>query len=552
MKKILSILVLALFVISLSACTEPEDDDNTNNNNNNDDPKTDVPDDIGDPPSDMVDTSENLKNDVDVCYQIFPISYADSNDDGKGDLRGIADNVDYLSETLDVDCVWLNPINPSPSYHKYNITDYYGIDSEFGTMEDFEHFIETMHDNGILVLMDFVINHTDFNHPWFKESRAGDEEYRDWYMWHDFDNSDADYPSMDGWYRNGDSYYFASFWDQMPELNFQHEPVREEIKDIATYWLEKGVDGFRIDAARHIHDRKEYPRGTDYREMNVNWFLEFNDHIKSVNEDAIMLSEIWLNSSAVIGEYYQGMDTTFNFMNAENILEAVQTTSKNTLVSDLVEAHEDYGENREDFVDSIFITNHDQPRVMTEFDHDEAKAKLAANMLFTLPGVSWVYYGEEIGMDGGKPDERIRQPFKWSSDSEYNAEGQPGGIQDWNDHNQSIDGVEGQLDDDRSLLNHYRELISLKKSHAVLSDGDLEEVDTSENDVIAYTRSDGDTTYLVVHHLGNSESTIDHALSDHEVLWSAHEANAVGENAFTMAAQSTLVIDVSDSDDLMD
>ncbi|MFO7781286.1 MAG: alpha-amylase family glycosyl hydrolase, partial [Spirochaetia bacterium] len=326
----------------------------------------------------------------------------------------------------------------------------------------------------------------------------------------------------------------------------------EEIKDIATYWLELGVDGFRIDAARHIHDQKEYPTGTDYRQMNVDWFLEFNDHIKSVDEDAIMLSEIWLNSSAVIGEYYQGMDTTFNFMTAENILEAVSSTRENELIPELVEARKNYGENRSDFVDSLFLTNHDQPRLMTELGHDEDKARLAANILYTLPGVSWMYYGEEIGMDGGKPDERIRQPFKWSADSPYNAEGQPGGIQDRNDHNTAIAGVDAQRSDDTSLLNHYRDLISLKKGHDVLAEGGLESIESSDDDVIAFTRTLDGTTYLIVHHLGNAESDIDHALESHEVIWSAHDSNAVTDSQLTMAPQSSYVIDVGDSDPVLD
>ena len=546
MKKLFSLTALLILFTVIAACDQPVDDyGNGDDNGDNDQPN-------GEQTYDMVDTSETLKSDIDVCYQIFPISFSDSSGDGVGDLRGIAENVDYLSETLDVDCIWLNPFNPSPSYHKYNVTDYYGIDSEFGTMEDFDHFLDTMHEHDIVVLMDLVINHTDFNHPWFQASREGDEQYRDWYVWHDFDTSDVEYPSMDGWYRYGDSYYFASFWDRMPELNFQHNPVREEIKAIATYWLELGIDGFRIDAARHIHDRNEYPTGTDFRQKNIDWFLEFNDHIKSVNEDAIMLSEIWLNSSAVIGRYYEGMDTTFNFQTAENILDAVRSTRENSLVADLVEARENYRNTREDFVDSIFLSNHDQTRVMTALDHNEAKAKLAANILFTLPGVSWVYYGEELGMSGDKPDESIRQPFKWDDGSPYNTEGQPGGIHDWNDHNRTLKGVEDQLQNEASMLNHYRELISLKKDHAALADGSIETVDSVDNDVIAFTRTKGETTYLVIHHLGNAVSDIDHALDSYEVIWSAHETNSVTDDALVMGAQSTYVLDVSGSDSLLD
>lgn len=507
----------------------------------------------GDESPEMAETSQTLSNDVSSCYQIFPIAFADSNNDGYGDLEGITENAEYLTDTLDVDCVWLNPINPSPSYHKYDVTDYYDIDEQFGTMEDFEAFLDVMHDNDILVLTDFVINHTSYNHPWF-ESARDDGEYRDWYRWHDFDDSDEDYPSMDGWYQHNDAYYYASFWDQMPELNYENEAVREEIKNIATYWLEDvGVDGFRIDAARHIYDKNEYPSGTDVDELNIEWFLEFNDHVKSINDDAVILSEVWVESSSYIADFYEGMDTTFNFQTATDIMDAVSSTRDNDMVENLVEAREAYGEVREDFVDSMFLTNHDQNRVMSELSEDEDKARLAANILFTLPGVSWVYYGEEIGMNGQKPDESIRQPFKWGGESEDTTEAKPDGINAWGEHNTAIDGVAAQRDDEGSLLNHYRELISLKKSDDTLRDGDIAELPGSdyegaiedEGDVMSYLRTDGDTTYLVIHHLGGSPSAITHSLPDHSVVYSSDDYTESGD-AFELQAHASIILELND------
>ncbi|MFW5894581.1 MAG: alpha-amylase family glycosyl hydrolase, partial [Bacillota bacterium] len=201
---------------------------------------------------------------VDSCYQIFPIAYSDGNGDGMGDLEGIMDKADYLTDTLDVDCVWLTPVNESPSYHKYDVVDYYSIDEQFGDEETYEEFLDTMEENDIKVLMDFVINHTSYQHPWFEDARSDeDSEYRDYYVWSDEEALDEDYNSKEGWVAHGDEYYFASFWDQMPELNYENEDVREEIKEIASYWLDKGVDGFRIDAARHIYDRNEFPSSMD-------------------------------------------------------------------------------------------------------------------------------------------------------------------------------------------------------------------------------------------------------------------------------------------------
>ena len=540
-KKLIGLALVFTLIITLVACGETSNDDD-----NNDDESS----------YEMLATSEALK-DNDVCYQIFPISFADSDDDGYGDIQGIIDNVDYLVNTLDVDCVWLNPINPSPSYHKYDVVDYYDVDSRFGTIQEYITLVEVLNDNDVDILMDLVINHTSYDHPWFEASRNPNheeyEKYRDYYVWNDFENSEENYPTQNGWYDHDqrDAKYFASFWDQMPELNFDNPDVRQEIKDIASFWLDDiGVDGFRIDAARHIYDKNEVPVRTDYRGKNIDWFIEFNDYIKSVDENAIMLSEIWLNSSAVIANYLEGMDTTFNFQTAENIIEAVGSTQANDMVSELVAARGHYGEVREDFVDSIFLSNHDQNRVMGAFNEDADKARLAANILFTLPGTSWIYYGEELGMNGSNDpgkDEDVRQPFKWSASSVYNPEGGHTGISEWNEHNSALDGMNEQLNDEASLLNHYLELIQLKKGNSVLTDGTFEDTETFDSDVIAYLRSEGDTTYLVIHHLGKAESDIEHALENYSIVYSSSDVTE-NDGSFTMDAHSSLVIDVSGED----
>ena len=540
-KKLIGLALVFTLIITLVACGETSNDDD-----NNDDESS----------YEMLATSEALK-DNDVCYQIFPISFADSDDDGYGDIQGIIDNVDYLVNTLDVDCVWLNPINPSPSYHKYDVVDYYDVDSRFGTIQEYITLVEVLNDNDVDILMDLVINHTSYDHPWFEASRNPNheeyEKYRDYYVWNDFENSEENYPTQNGWHDHDqrDAKYFASFWDQMPELNFDNPDVRQEIKDIASFWLDDiGVDGFRIDAARHIYDKNEVPVRTDYRGKNIDWFIEFNDYIKSVDENAIMLSEIWLNSSAVIANYLEGMDTTFNFQTAENIIEAVGSTQANDMVSELVAARGHYGEVREDFVDSIFLSNHDQNRVMGAFNEDADKARLAANILFTLPGTSWIYYGEELGMNGSNDpgiDEDVRQPFKWSASSVYNPEGGHTGISEWNEHNSALDGVDEQLNDEASLLNHYLELIQLKKGNSVLTDGTFKDTETFDSDVIAYLRSEGDTTYLVIHHLGKAESDIEHALENYSIVYSSSDVTE-NDGSFTMDAHSSLVIDVSGED----
>jgi glycosidase len=538
MKKLSIFLLGFILVFSLSACKEEVEDQ----------PETpdDGPDMSWKVEYDMVDTSPYFKENVDVCYQIFPISYADSDGDGYGDLKGITENIEYLSDTLNIDCIWLNPVNPSSSYHKYDVLDYYGIDSQLGTMEDYEELLNVAEEHEIKVLMDLVINHTSFDHPWFINARSSKEsDYRDWYIWSDLTDRER-YPSKDGWYFNNGEYYYASFWDQMPELNMDNPEVREEFKNIATFWLEKGVDGFRIDAAKHLYDLNEFPRGTNLLYENRMFFREFNDHIKSVNPDSFMVGEIWSESASFIGYFYEGMDSAFNFPVSEAILEGLRGASSSAIKEALESSMEEYSAVRSDYIDSFFLTNHDQNRIMDELAYDMDKMMLAAHINFTMPGISWIYYGEELGMTGVKPDESIRQPFKWSQDSLYNASGKPGGIADWNQANQSLSGVEEQLLDPDSLLNMYMELIELKKNNAALSEGVLRLVDQDGSRLLVFVRESSDQTLLVIHNMSQVDQTFEENLDDYQVIYGEDNMLVVDGQTITIEALKTVILEITE------
>jgi len=494
-------------------------------------------------------SSPVYKEDIDVCYQIFPIAFADSTGDGDGDLMGIVENITYLSETLDVDCVWLNPINPSPSYHKYDVTDYYTIDETFGDLDDFKVFMETMAENDILVIMDFVINHTSFNHIWFRRAREEpDGPYRSWYSWMSAEEM-AEHHTTEGWHELDGHYYYGSFWDQMPELNFENEDVRETIYAIAEYWLDLGVSGFRIDAARHIYDRNQYPLEVDTLQKTIDFFVEFNDHIKAVDENAFILGEVWSEQATYVADYFEGMDSTFNFQLASEIKRSVMTSSHNGLVDTLLDAHHAYGAVRSDYIDSIFLSNHDMDRVKSDFDRNPGRAALAARILFTLPGIAWIYYGEELGMTGVSPDPDRRQPFIWGEDNPYNTEGSPSpghhAIGDWDAYNAALDGVEAQLADPDSLLNTYIDMIALKKTHAPLFGGTLHSVETEDASFLVYRRSDEDTHYLVIHNLSQIDKTTTIDVADFTTIHHSHDYT-YENGTLTMAPLSTLIIEVED------
>ena len=474
-----------------------------------------------------------------IAYEIFPIAFADSDDNGTGDLQGITDQLDYLKNELNVDVIWLNPIHPSPSYHRYDVTDYYGIDPGLGTMDDYKTLLDEAHKRGMKVLLDFVINHTSSKHPWFLAAKTNeDSPFRDYYR---IDTLDDRYSSKDGWYSFGNGLsYFASFWSEMPELNFQSEAVRGEIKNIASYWLDIGVDGFRIDAAKHVYDIKEYPTGTPIMELNYTWFEEFNEHIKSVNPSAFLVLETW-DSASTIGPFLDGADSSFNFDLSESIISAIVSENRKALQGRLSKVYSTYEKTTDLFVDSVFLANHDQNRLLSQVDDQIEKARLAATIEFTLPGISWIYYGEEIGMLGEKPDERIREAMKWTSDQSEIPNSQ---WMSWTYNNETV-SVEEQLEDPSSILSLYHELTTLKKTDSVLGLGSYidYEIPTSFR-LFSFFRSYEGRTYLVIHNLHSESKSLILSESAINTIWSSM-GSACQERTITISPYGSIIIAVS-------
>lgn len=436
-----------------------------------------------------------------VYYEIFVRSFADSDGDGIGDIRGLTSMLDYLNDgnddtdtDLGINGIYLMPVNVSPSYHKYDVTDYYDIDPEYGTLEDFEHFLDEAHKRGIRVIMDLVVNHTGRDHPWFRESSSSAESrYRDYYNWADEASEGCDInavlPSGSRlWHRSNGSFYYGYFWDGMPDLNYDDPRVRKEIKDIARFWLKKGVDGFRLDAAMHIYGVYEKPAGTDLPAKNIEWWQEFRNSAEEVKRDVYLVGEVWDKAYAA-APYYKGFDSLFNFDLGEGIITTLHTGSANAVSSKgfawwLLDRYETYGSVRQDFIDAPFLTNHDQDRIMTRLRGDVEKAKLAAAIYLTLPGNPFIYYGEEIGMTGSKPDEMIRVPFKWYEEHKLPQCSWQSAL-----NNAATVPVEIQQNDPDSLLSHYKKLIRVRQSSEALMLGGFEPVQSGNRAVIAYERS---------------------------------------------------------------
>jgi glycosidase len=429
-----------------------------------------------------------------TCYEVFVRSFYDSNGDGIGDLRGLTQKVDYISG-LGADCVWLMPVAESPSYHGYDVTDYYRIEQDYGTNDDFKAFVAAAHQHHIRVLVDLVLNHTSSEHPWFQEAlRDTASPHRNWYRWSTTPGNN--------WHKSpvGDEYYFGLFWSGMPDLNWENPAVMEEMKRVARFWLDSmHVDGFRLDAVRHLVEVGNEVSNTPGTHQVLR---EFGQYVRSIAPPprSYTIGEVWDNTDVILTYYPDQLDAYFAFPISEALMEAVRTGK----VGGLLPTVQQFARAEPEWRWAPFQRNHDQTRTMTALGNDTAGARLAATILLTLPGVPFVYYGEEIGMTGDKPDERLRTPMQWNGSSRGFTSGKP-----W-EAPQSDSLTANVAVEDRasnSLLKLYRWLIRLRANDTALREGELEPVATGNESVLAYFRKEGSSRVLVVVNLGKVPAT---------------------------------------------
>ena len=433
-----------------------------------------------------------------VFYEIFVRSYYDTNGDGIGDFNGITAKLDYLQD-LGITALWLMPIHPSPSYHGYDVTDYYAVNPEYGTMDDFKNLLAEAHKRDMRIIIDLVINHTSSQHPWFVDAHASlESEYRNYYLW-------ADSPGAGNWHQGQHGYYYGFFWDGMPDLNYTNPTVTAAMYKINDYWLnEVGVDGFRIDAVKHLIEQDGKLENTP---ATHSWLKDYYKTYEESNPKSYTIGEVYGAGSSVIKQYTgTELDHIFNFEMASGIMGSVRGGANSGIVSAMKFALMDMP----DFNYATFLTNHDQNRVMSVFNGDVEKAKTAAFLLLTLPGTPFIYYGEEIGMTGVKPDEDIRLPMQWSGEENagFTTDSPWRGISP----GAETANVAVEEADSTSLLNHYKMLIHLRESNPALQMGDALLLETGNNAVFALLRSWGNEHILIVLNL-KDEPITDYNLS---------------------------------------
>jgi len=463
-----------------------------------------------------------------VFYEVFVRSFQDSDGDGIGDLRGLTERLDFLNDgdpatggDLGVDALWLMPIFQSPSYHGYDVVYYERIEPDYGTGDDFDRLLAEAHRRGIRVIVDLVVNHTSVRHPWFDQACCSPgSPYRSWYVWRP-DDPGWTQPWGGGrptWHRRGDEYYYGIFWSGMPDLNWRNRAVREEMYRIAAFWLDRGVDGFRLDATRHLVANGPGELQSDQPETHL-YLKELASRVRGPHPEAILVGENWADSRT-IATYYgstgrvRGGDElpmSFDFPLAEAILRAVETGEAAPVADTLREVAELYPPGA---LDAPFLTNHDQERIATRLAGDPRALRLAASILLTLPGAPFLYYGEEIGLPNGpgRDDEQKRTPMPW--DGSEPGRGFTAAADPWFPFAPagSEVTVAAQVDDPASLLACYRDLIGLRHASAALAKGRLEAVATADPELLVYLRTAPSETVLVAHNLGLRDLSVRLAL----------------------------------------
>ncbi len=444
-------------------------------------------------------------------YEIFVYSFYDSDGDGIGDLNGVIEKLDYIEE-MGFNGIWLMPVMSSTTYHKYDVTDYYSVDEEYGTLEDFQNLVDACHERGINIVIDFVINHSSSQNQWFldaceylrglsedEEPDAAECPYVDFYHF-SREQESSSYYAVSG----SDWYYEGVFWSEMPDLNLESELLRAEIEDVAKFWIDMGVDGFRMDAALHFEESD-----TEANTEILGWLYSY---CMSLDPDFYMVSEVWANETT-IAEYYGSMTPSmFNFdaSSAEGVLvkAAGGTSNATKVVNAMLKYQEDFSAENPDYIDAPFLTNHDMVRVANNLRNDENDLKMACGLLMMMNGSPFVYYGEEIGLPSkGKADENKRITMLCSDTDET---GMTDGPEDMDvGIESSFPGVEEQLTDGHSLLNYYKRALRLRNENPEIARGTISLVETlCDGDQAAITKTYEGSMIGIVYNTSDEEINV--------------------------------------------
>ncbi len=450
-----------------------------------------------------------------VFYEIFVGSFSDGNGDGKGDLRGLIDRLDYLNDgdpasgkSLGVEGLWLMPINPSPSYHKYDVTGYTKVDSSYGTVDDMKELAAACHERGMTLIIDLVLNHTSKYHPWFTAAQKARSEGDALSRYYDFYSVSTEHTGG-GWYyfatdpEGRDWYYEGNFDSGMPELNYDCEAVWEEIGKIFSFWLsDVGIDGFRLDAVKY------FCYGDDGK--NVEVLRRLRAMAESVKSDVYLVGENW-SAQESIALYDQAIGCfDFPFSQAEGYVgSAVLMKDAEYFVTSAAYYYNLIHSKNPDAILRPFLSNHDMDRCAGYFSVSNGQMQMAANLYLLYSGSPFLYYGEEIGMKGSRgssmSDANRRLAMLWGDGDTVRDPGSAS----YSGQNQINGTVLSQVGKDDSLFTHYKKLLALRAANPEIARGEVSAVYFGNSAVAGLRFTYEGSTVYVIHNLGSTEVTVD-------------------------------------------
>lgn len=524
MKKILSSLCMMLLLFALASCDKDKnnnnnENNNNENNNNNQNQNTNVKYEtdggeivIND--SNLINSS-NIDDNYRVFYEIFTGSFSDSNKDGIGDLQGIINKLDYLNDgnpnsgkSLGIQGIWLTPIFSSPTYHKYDVTDYYTIDPQFGTIEDLKNLISECHKRNIKLILDLPINHTGDQNDWFTrfvKAHQENDTANPFYNFYSFYNSNDEKPYGNfNIIANTNDHYECNFTSNMPELNYDNEIVRQEVLNIAKYYLALGIDGFRFDAAKYIYYGNEVKSAEFW-----NWYVS---ELKKVKPDVYTVGEVW-SADGITDIYYKQGLNCFNFTVSQGegrIATAAKETGNVTVYTNYIQNYvKTIKSYNSDLMIMPFIANHDTDRAAGYLQPAKGYAQMAANLYILSSGSPFIYYGEEIGMKGTRAgassDANRRLAMLWGDDDTIKNPTEA----TYKDKNQINGTVATQIGNENSLLTHYKKVIMIRNANPEIARGEYKALESSISTIGGFTATYNNSTVCVIHNTGLESATID-------------------------------------------
>ena len=540
-----------------------------------------------------------------IVYQIYPRSYKDTSGNGVGDLRGIIQKLDYI-KSLGITMVWLNPIYESPNDDNgYDISDYRAIMKEFGTMEDFDELLQGLHERGMKFIMDVVVNHSSDEHEWFQQSRSSrDNPFRDYYHWWPAEKGKPNHrwsffdENSDAWKydQQTDSYYLHYFSQKQPDLNWENPKVRQEVYDIMKFWAEKGVDGFRLDAFQYVSKDITFPPFPEGYDVDVPSVIEYHgmgphihSYLKEMNEQVLSKYDVFAVSEGVgstLKDAHDLVDKDRNELQMAYHFEAtdmVTTLEKCTLA----QFKESFTKWDKSFAENgwiaIYLSNHDQSRFINRYGSDKPafkdySAKLLNTFILSMRGTPFMYYGDELGMtnigftkieqykdiaaingykkaasDGEDLDHYLkklnllsrdngRTPMQWDTSNNAGFSSEIPWLPVHENH--TTVNVANQQNDQNSVLNHFKKMVTFRKDNLLLVYGNYKIIQEEHQTIYAYSRTLDDEQMTILLNFSESESSIRLPNFDQgkEVLINNYNEFSVDKDTITLKPYQAVVL----------